>query len=31
MEEDRTVKYQDEWKANGRDIAPPEDEWYEIV
>jgi hypothetical protein len=31
MLEDRTSKYQQEWKAKGRDVPPSEDEWYEIV
>jgi hypothetical protein len=31
MLKDRTSKYQQEWKAKSRDIAPSEDEWYRIV
>jgi hypothetical protein len=31
MLKDRTDKYHQEWKAKGRDVAPSEDEWYQIV
>jgi hypothetical protein len=24
-------KYQQEWRARGRDVPPTEDEWYKIV
>ncbi|KAM0698317.1 hypothetical protein Q7P36_001783 [Cladosporium allicinum] len=31
MLKDRTDEYQQKWKAKGRDVAPSEDEWYQIV
>jgi len=31
MLKDRTSKYEQEWKAKGRDVPPSEDEWYKIV
>jgi hypothetical protein len=31
MLQHRTSKYQQEWKAKGRDVPPSEDEWYTIV
>lgn len=31
MLQERGSRYQDEWRAKGREAAPSEDEWYEIV
>lgn len=31
MLQERSIKYQEEWQAKGREVAPSEDEWYAIV